>query len=168
MASGRGRHHSKLQSQCRFMGHLLEIDFRHRDGILIFKCKAHCSEADVASGKTTRFLKIGNDHADHFAVVARKCAEDHSPTEVTRCVFSEAVNFYKYLLYVNKHWDNDTEYQKPVTVSHFPLSDDVVSTTRLFGRNFNLHPINFHAWESRYDCCVCTTCGKRLGGGRVP
>ncbi len=37
------------------------------EGIEICKCKGHATEGAVQAGRSTQFLRRGNDHADHFA-----------------------------------------------------------------------------------------------------
>ena len=68
-------------------------------GIELVKCKGHATDLDIAEGRATVFTKVGNGHADLYAVTGRELAEDLSPTEVHRKAFKEATSFYRYLLW---------------------------------------------------------------------
>ena len=94
------------------------------EGICILKCKAHCTEEDVLAGESTPFLEFGNDHADLYAAKARESAEDDAPTTWYRDCFDTAVKYYRYLIFVSKEWQDDTEYIGKTGTEFFVVSGD--------------------------------------------
>jgi len=79
------------------------------EGIQICKCKGHATEADVQAGRSTAFLKRGNDHADHFAGRGADVAEDQVPSEEAHAAYLEAKRWYAWLSTLAMHWPADTQ-----------------------------------------------------------
>ena len=50
-------------------------------GVCLKKCKGHASEGDVQAGRSTQFLRKGNEHADHYAGCGVQIAEHMSPAQ---------------------------------------------------------------------------------------
>ena len=80
-----------------------------RDSVLFQKVKAHATQADVDAGRSSAWLKSGNDNADHFAGRGSALAEHLSSTERDRQHFLEAKRWYGWLGELVDHWPNDTQ-----------------------------------------------------------
>ena len=65
------------------------------DGISILKCKGHATEADVHAGRSTEFLRKGNDHADHFAGYGVGISDANAPPDAAKAADREAQRWYK-------------------------------------------------------------------------
>ena len=83
------------------------------DRVVVLKVKAHATQADVDSGRTTAWHRQGNDHADHFAKRGSDLAEHLSPTRLDRDAYLEAKKWYAWLTLLVAHWPNDTQRRKP-------------------------------------------------------
>ena len=79
------------------------------EGIEICKCKGHATEADVLEGRSTPFLRKGNDHADHFAGRGVEVAEAMSPSGGDAEAYRRALRWYKWLAVLAAHWPDDTQ-----------------------------------------------------------
>jgi len=77
-------------------------------GVEILKCKGHATSVDIAEGRATTFTKHGNDGAGFHAVAGRDWAEALSPTDADRAIYEEQVKFYRYLLFFQWEWKEDT------------------------------------------------------------
>ena len=129
-------------------------------GVEILKCKGHATSLDIAEGRATTYTKKGNDGADFYAVAGRDWAEALSPTEEARAAYAEQVKFYRYLLFFQGEWKEDT------VVDDIVPSDQADARFRVFdkhyisssGESFGLHETNPHSIEElggRFSCNHC-------------
>jgi ribonuclease HI len=78
-------------------------------GLDIQKCKGHATDAGIEAGRSTAFLRAGNDHADHFAGRGVQVAAHHSPADRDLERDREARRWYDWLFTFCAHWSNDTQ-----------------------------------------------------------
>jgi ribonuclease HI len=79
------------------------------DGISIRKCKGHATEADVEAGRSSAFLRAGNDHADYFAGRGVDIEEHEVPAEAARQAYNVAKQWYTWLAVLAEEWQVDTQ-----------------------------------------------------------
>ena len=79
------------------------------EGLVFVKVKGHATQADVDSGRVSKFHRTGNDHADHFAGRGVEVAEHDSPVERDREEHKKAKRWYKWLLTLVRSWPADTQ-----------------------------------------------------------
>jgi hypothetical protein len=63
----------------------------------------------VQAGRSTHFLRTGNDHADHFAGRGVDVAEAMSPSVSDAEAYRQAVRWYKWLEVLAANWPDDMQ-----------------------------------------------------------
>ena len=133
------------------------IDDLGEGGLVIAKCKGHASEGDVQAGRSTPFLRKGNDQADHYAGFGAIVAEHLSPTQSAREAYAEARRWYKWLAVLASGWPCDTEARDVKQVHELQAAPAQQTTTCIV--DWRVHPDTPHritVTSGRLTCEVCT------------
>jgi len=133
------------------------VDDIGREGLDVRKCKGHATEADVAAGRSTAFLKTGNEHADHFAGQGAQMAEQQSPSELLRAGYRQARQWYDWLFVLCSHWPADTQ-PRPKAKAKAKAAAVGVPRVEPPPGQAQLHPEAPHQLErgaQRIGCAVC-------------
>lgn len=140
------------------------------EGLTFIKVKGHATQGDVQAGRATELDRVGNDHADHFAVMGADTAEEAAPTQGLRDAHRQALRWYKWLLVLAGDWPEDVQKvseedkkkrkaaaaeAKEVKKRRFALKQ--TETWRDFPRN----PVRPHTLEASDGLLVCTACRKQ-------
>ena len=112
-------------------------------GIVISKCKGHATEVDVQQGRSTEFLRRGNDNADHFAGYGAGIEEHQAPNEADIVEYKLACRWYHWLAKLTEHWPADTQFNDKQD-----QSDAVETAVGRPARDFELHAFAPH------DLCI--------------
>ena len=78
-------------------------------GIEILKVKGHATEADISTGRITKFLQEGNGHADHNAGQGAVISEEDLPSEMQIKAYMEAKSWYRWLTVIADNWPADVQ-----------------------------------------------------------
>ena len=119
--------------------------------------KGHASEGDVQAGRSTPFLRKGNDQADHYAGFGAIVAEHFSPTQSAREAYAEARRWYKWFAVWASGWPCDTE-ARDVKQVHELQAAPAQQTAKCIV-DWRVHPDTPHritVTSGRLTCEVCT------------
>jgi len=103
-------------------------------GIVISKCNRHAAEVDVQQGRSTEFLRRGNDNADHFAGYGAGIEEHQVPNEADIVEYKLACRWYHWLAKLTEHWPVDTQFKDKQD-----QSEAVETAVGRPARDFELH-----------------------------
>ena len=76
----------------------------------------------MQAGRSTPFLRKGNDHADHYAGFGVEIAEHLSPAQGLRDAYAEVRRWYKWLAVLAANWPGDTEPRESKPVRELPVA----------------------------------------------
>jgi hypothetical protein len=123
------------------------------DGIEVRKCKGHATEADVHAGRSTEFLRRGNDHADHFAGRGVDIAEHMSPSAAHKAAYREAHRWYRWLAVIAEHWPHDVQ-PVPAQKRSKPAKDRAAVSMAEWERHAD-SPHSVTDEDGRLRCVLC-------------
>jgi hypothetical protein len=126
-------------------------DIGGTSGIQVRKCKGHATDEDVASGKSSIFLRAGNDHADYFAGRGVDIEDEEVPSQVQRQSYLVAKRWYLWLARLTAE-GLPVDTQPRYAVEEKPLRVPVAL------RPFVLHPTQPHTFVegvAKWECAIC-------------
>ena len=124
------------------------------DGHEIRKCKGHATEADFQAGRSTPFLRKGNEHADLFAGLGVDIAEAEVPSEAAGAAYREARQWYKWLRTLVAYWPCDV--QKVERARRAGAAGAAARPAR--PRPYQLHPERPHVLQEERGRLCCRKC----------
>ena len=151
------------------------IDDIGAEGLHFKKCKGHASEGDVQAGRSTPFLRRGNDNADHFAGRGVDIALHQVPNHQAIESYKEALSWYRWLAVLVEHWPNDVQQRPklcPLDSSQGPR--EARKTPRARGVSslpggemvpFALHPERPHSLQLALGRLACQHCTRYISQG---
>ena len=124
----------------------------------ILKVKAHTTAKDVQEGLIEPMRQAGNSAADVFAVLARKKAEQESPTVAYYRHYYRARAWYKHVLASVACWKEDVEVAEQVNVQTLAEAEPFPGQAQAQVGTKLRHEL----WSLGEDC-VCRICGLKVG-----
>ena len=124
------------------------------------KCKGHATAGDVQAGRSTDFLRTGNDNADHFAGHGVDVATHQVPTAEAFDAYKRAISWYRWLAELASSWPSDTQVAPPSS-SERPIA----TRPRPANAGFELHRERPHSLRQERGRLECQECGRFISLG---
>ena len=128
-------------------------------GLLFKKCKGHATQADVDAGRSTAFLRAGNDHADHYAGAGVDIALQQCPNYEHISQYKEATSWYKWLAHLADSLPRDTQLVQPRAVVEAGAAP-ARRPRRPTWRDWQPHAARPHALVEECGRIVCRACSR--------
>jgi ribonuclease HI len=120
-------------------------------GIFVKKCKGHATDDDITSGKSSVFLKAGNDHADYFAGRGVDIEEEQVPSQAQRQAYHVARQWYLWLARL-------TVVGLPIDTQPRYVVEEKPARVLVSPKPLVLHPTQPHTFVegvAKWECAVC-------------